>query len=354
MALKRLANLKADRRGVASTVGTIMALLVVLTFLSLIVNQYVPVWTKDSEASHMSGALGQFGGFKSNLDTQVLNAMIAQQSGRAYIPVATFSPVTLGIDGVPIFSSPTIGTLQADPNNGNWTVWFRYSTGGTTQTVSQASQGNVRLSVANRYAVQQDLVYENGAIVLYQRDGQAVRVDPQMVATVSGGRLSLGASFVKIYGSGAISGQGTEGIKSKVMGADPQFYKSILSDVYINGTSTYGPAWGQFYNKTLANAFNYSASNFAPGSPTRCILVPAVPIPPAPYPNCFYISLTTLGGSIFTPQYYITWTKVGQQYTVNIQVFNRSGGGGLPIDHFEFDQSFVQVAITRVSENPEV
>jgi len=50
-----------DDDGVASTVGTIMALLVFLTFLSLITNQYVPVWMKDSEAGHMGEALGQLG-----------------------------------------------------------------------------------------------------------------------------------------------------------------------------------------------------------------------------------------------------------------------------------------------------
>src|SRR4030067_2868702 len=56
--------------GVASTVGTIMALLVFLTFLSLITNQYVPVWMKDSEAGHMGEALGQIGEFKSDIDPQ--------------------------------------------------------------------------------------------------------------------------------------------------------------------------------------------------------------------------------------------------------------------------------------------
>ena len=37
-----------------------MALLVFLTFMSLIVNQYVPVWMKDSEASHMGAAFASF------------------------------------------------------------------------------------------------------------------------------------------------------------------------------------------------------------------------------------------------------------------------------------------------------
>src|SRR5213592_2675950 len=87
-----------DEEGVASTVGTIMALLVFLTFLSLIVNQYVPVWMKDSEASHMNGALGQFGGIKGAIDLQILSAQAAQIAGTHYIPVTASSAVSRGVD----------------------------------------------------------------------------------------------------------------------------------------------------------------------------------------------------------------------------------------------------------------
>src|SRR6266496_4163795 len=90
-------ELRSDERGVASTVGTIMALLVFLTFLSLIVNQYVPVWMKDSEASHMNNALGQFSSMKSAIDLQNL---AAQGSGSDYVPVTAASAVTLGVEGV--------------------------------------------------------------------------------------------------------------------------------------------------------------------------------------------------------------------------------------------------------------
>ncbi|MFA5895786.1 MAG: hypothetical protein WC985_02645, partial [Thermoplasmata archaeon] len=101
-------RLRRDERGVASTVGTIMALLVFLTFLSLIVNQYVPVWMKDSEAAHINGAIGQFGGIKGAIDLQVLGAQMAQNSGSVFIPTTSSTAVTLGVDGVPIFSAPTL------------------------------------------------------------------------------------------------------------------------------------------------------------------------------------------------------------------------------------------------------
>src|SRR6059058_1762713 len=81
-------DIRGDEEGVASTVGTIMALLVFLTFLSLIVNQYVPVWMKDSEASHMNGALGQFGGIKGAIDLQIL----AAQAARIWRSIAPLIP----------------------------------------------------------------------------------------------------------------------------------------------------------------------------------------------------------------------------------------------------------------------
>src|SRR2546422_245495 len=119
-------DFRSDERAVASTVGTIMALLVFLTFLSVIVNQYVPIWMKDSEASHMNLALGQFGGIKGDIDLQMLAAQGSADAGTFHIPVTTATAVNLGVDGVPIFSSPTPGTLQLSPDAGAFTGAFDY------------------------------------------------------------------------------------------------------------------------------------------------------------------------------------------------------------------------------------
>jgi len=39
----------------------------------------------------------------------------AQAEGPDYMPVTAASPVTLGLDGIPIFAAPTVGTLSSDP-----------------------------------------------------------------------------------------------------------------------------------------------------------------------------------------------------------------------------------------------
>src|SRR5438445_742533 len=161
-------DIRGDEKGVASTVGTIMALLVFLTFLSLIVNQYVPVWMKDSEASHMNGALGQFGGIKGAIDLQILAAQAAQISGTHYIPVTASSAVSLGVDGVPIFAASTLGTLQSFPDGGPFTVSFDYLIRGVSTHVQEQSNGSIELDVGNRYYVPQKIAYENGAVVIYK------------------------------------------------------------------------------------------------------------------------------------------------------------------------------------------
>src|SRR5437867_8242758 len=95
-------DIRGDEKGVASTVGTIMALLVFLTFLSLIVNQYVPVWMKDSEASHMNGALGQFGGLKGRSAPKLSRGPPPRFSGPTTLPAPSPPPCPPGVAAVPL------------------------------------------------------------------------------------------------------------------------------------------------------------------------------------------------------------------------------------------------------------
>src|SRR6266571_1318607 len=199
-------ELRSDERGVASTVGTIMALLVFLTFLSLIVNQYVPVWMKDSEAAHMNTALGNFGSLKGAIDLQVLASQAARNAGAFYIPTTASAAIGLGVDGVPIFAAPTIGTLKSSPDSGPFTVQFSYLIRGVPTPVREQSNGTIDLDVANRYYVPQRVAYENGAVIRYQGDGQVVRAQPTYAV------------------------------------------------IWINHTSRYGQAWYAFLNQTMADA----------------------------------------------------------------------------------------------------
>ncbi len=236
-----------------------MAILVFLTFLSLIVNQYVPVWEQDSEASHMATAVGQFGGIKSAIDFQILAAQTAFNSGQLFVPTTTSVAVTLGIDGVPIFAAPTLGTLTSTPDppptapaGSSFNVYFRYSLRGVATPVWQNSSGLIDLNVGNRYFVAQRVAYENGAVIRAQSDGQTIRAGPVFAVSRSATNVSLAFELVNLYGSGGVTGTTTEVVDTKVFGVNMGTYTGILGQgIWINQTSPYGLAWYNFMNTTL-------------------------------------------------------------------------------------------------------
>jgi len=266
MALVIRRDLRRDEKGVASTVGTIMALLVFLTFLSLIINQYVPVWMKDSEAAHMDTAVGQFAGLKGAIDFQTLGALMAQNAGVIFIPSTTSTSVTLGVDGVPIFSSPSTGAMVSNPDAGPWSVWFQYKINGVVTTVAQIANGTIDLSVQNRYYPAGDVVYENGAVIRSQPDGQVVRAAPTFLATPTATSLNVAFELVNLYGSGSAAGTSTQIINTKVFGVNQQTYANLSAPLWVNHTSPYGLAWFNFFNSSLSssmevgNAFTYQST----------------------------------------------------------------------------------------------
>ena len=241
-----------------------MALLVFLTFLSMITNQYVPVWMKDSEASHMNTALGQFSTMKGSIDLQNL---AAQAEGPDYMPVTAASPVTLGLDGIPIFAAPTVGTLSSDPDAGGFTVVFDYviptpNGGDLPMRVREQSNGSIVLDVLNRYDVRQRIVYENGAVIRHQQEGQVVRAPPTFLVTETNNTLAIRFDLVSLYGAGAVSGTGTEVVNTRLFTTDLQTYDRFPGNtvLWVNHTSRYGLAWYHFWNSTLADSLGLTGT----------------------------------------------------------------------------------------------
>lgn len=319
-------DLRKDERGVASTVGTIMALLVFLTFLSLIVNQYVPVWMKDSEAAHLDTAVGQFADLKGAIDFQVLGAIMAQTAKQFFVPNPTATSVTLGVDGVPIFSSPSTGTLRANPDAGPWTVQFAYcifvNNVCTNTNVWQNASGQVALSVANRYYPTGDVAYENGAVIRAQPDGQVIRAAPIFAVSPSSTNLSVAFELVNLYGSGSIAGTSTEIVSSKVFAVNEQTYTRLTSDLSITHQSAYGLAWFRFFNTTLATGLNVAATTYSVSAQTTTVTGKLTATSPPIYTISMFarpdLNLYTLTVTISASQLSLAFTL--EQSFVNVDV----------------------------------
>src|SRR5205809_242945 len=327
-------DIRGDEEGVASTVGTIMALLVFLTFLSLIVNQYVPVWMKDSEASHMNGALGQFGGIKGAIDLQILSAQAAQIAGTHYIPVTASSAVSLGVDGVPIFAASTLGTLQSFPDAGGFWVNFSYIPNPTVPlqvaTVNETSSGAIQLDVGNRYYIPQTIAYENGAVIRSQSDGQVIRAQPTFSVLKTNNTLDISFGLVSLYGAGSVSGTSTEVVNTQVFAFDRQDYQGFPANavIWVNHTSRYGLSWYRFLNQTLANALGLG------GTFTQTPL------------DISYIGKTGLGAVVYLVS--ARYNPSAQTYTMRLEIHNSAL---LALSVFRLQHAQVQVGVGDTTPN---
>jgi hypothetical protein len=249
-----------DDEGVAATVGTIMALLVFLTFMGIFTNQFVPVWMSDNESTHMAEAIGQMTTLKSQVDIVVSNY---PNSLVAPSPIAV--PITLSAPGIPIFAAPTAGILQFYPYTvgarPSFSIDYSWVSQGTTynlgDTTDSRTGGSLELYCPNRYYVEQTLIYESGAVILNQTDGEYIIAKMQF-SVENRGTPSDPSRVVKITQvtlqgrNNTIGGTGSKMVNADLKyGATVAYENNAGSAVTITIVSEHGIAWETYFNSTL-------------------------------------------------------------------------------------------------------
>ncbi len=257
---KRLTRrLSWDEEGVSSTIGTIMAMMIFLTLLSMFMNQYVPIWMEDNEATHMNDVEGQFATLKHSIDLQILAGTMGKYD------VSLYSPVTLGAEGIPMFSAPTLGQLSVNPDpsrSGTEVSWNYNMSGNGAQMLYSNSSGNVKLLVPNRYYVVQTIVYENDAIILSQAEGQLVKAPPQITLRKEGARYNMIITQTSLIGKNqTFNGFDNRGITTYMRAVTTSTFDDVdahipttdalTGDIYINQTTQYGDAWESYFDNMM-------------------------------------------------------------------------------------------------------
>ncbi len=253
---RRTAFLRRDREGVASTVGTIMALLVFLAFMALITNSYVPAWMLDNERAHMNSVIDQFGELKGDID-----AMIVEQKITGSSSVNMYAPIKLGADGVPLFASPTAGLLKlSPPGSGSTgvTVGFSYRLNNQFVPYNPTSGGGqLELYVSNRYYVEQWIAYENGALIISQKDGQTLKAIPDLTLNRTLGKVTF--TQIDLLGvNSSISGADSVGVNLDLIYYDKQEPYDLRdlggnpTDFTLTITTKYLTAWETYLENACA------------------------------------------------------------------------------------------------------
>lgn len=243
MSSLRRKNIGKSEEGVATTVGTIMALLVFLSLLSLITQQYVPIWMEDNEAYHMDDVQGEFARLKGGIDSLILN----DQKG-----YPRFSSVTLGSEGIPLFAGSTPSAIRFNPRWGSGIdrgMNLTFTTPGGEDKILRSS-GNISFEAFNRYFEDQTLIYEHGAILLEQADGDVMRAAPPIRIDEVGGEYRVRLTMVDLVGSEReLAGTATIGVTTELVSSFRNTYEGVENMTLILTTAS-PRLWENYFNET--------------------------------------------------------------------------------------------------------
>ncbi len=232
--INRRKNVDRSEEGVATTVGTIMALLVFLSLLSLVVQQYIPVWIEDNEAYHMGDVQSQFANMKSGID----NLVLTEQRG-----FPSYNSINLGTEGIPLFADSTPGVLRHSSGFGEDGDGMRISWAVNGEEIVHESTGNISLEAQNRYFEEQTVIYEHGAILLDQAEGGVMRARPHI--TIEGGAIRL--TMISLEGSNRpVGGSGTVGLTVELASLDRDSVDEP-EDFNFELTTAYPEIWKDYF-----------------------------------------------------------------------------------------------------------
>jgi len=127
-------SLRRDDSGVASTVATMMSLLVILLFMSIALVDILPRQQNDAEFATTETAITSFEQIRGLSQGPVF------ATGPNTIMPATTVPIPLGTQGVSPLQAPSTGTLTFDSSSGGAKVLFQFVPHFNSQAISHIDQ----------------------------------------------------------------------------------------------------------------------------------------------------------------------------------------------------------------------
>ena len=237
-----------DKNGVASTVGTIMTILVFLTFMGVFTSQIVPAWMSDNESAHMVEAIQQMVSLKSDID-----GLIADFANSMVAATPIVVPVTLSATGIPVFAGPTSGILSFTPETISGRPSLNTSYTSDLEDDDGHTGGELRLYCPNRYYVEQSVIYEAGALIINQSDGEFIISGIGISIIDFGGSRVVQMTQVSLVGlNKTVGGVGAKVVNADLLYASTMEYESATDEnITFTITTKHGNAWANYFRKAL-------------------------------------------------------------------------------------------------------
>jgi hypothetical protein len=236
MKYKGIQEFKKENNAV---VGVVVAILLVGLFLAVMLvvqTVYVPSIMEQREAEHMDNVAYQFSLLKYAIDIQSV-------AGKN-TPIST--SMVLGSRELPFLSSDrSFGYLDVSSDTCNITI--------SNGTAFDYSCGRIKYTSLNSYFIDQSYIYETGAIISNQSQGNAMMIKPPFSASMVA-NLNITWDLINVIGVGGkttVSGFGTYPIQTQFYRSNQTLISNVNSIVII---THYRPAWINFLNSTLTQA----------------------------------------------------------------------------------------------------
>lgn len=215
--MKKVRRIRKEK-GIAATVGTLFALMIFTTLLSVFTTQYVPVHMKTVEYQHVMYIIEKFSYLRSIIDILVLT----QNTN-----FTSYLSIKLGTDSLPVLSSPTECRIALEPYTGENSSSFAfnltfYQKGVTTPT-HLVCGGELSFLAPNRYYVAETISLQNGAIIRYNWNAKnsSIVVGPHFIVKGNKSSVQIALVLQTIYGYPlSITGKETKGFQITLLGAE--------------------------------------------------------------------------------------------------------------------------------------
>ncbi len=243
---RRPYRLREDEDGAAGVVAIMLAILVVILLVTMVTSIWMPVWMEKREANQIRQVTSDFANIKATIDNEILQ-------GDTSISVA--NPVTLGTEGFSAFGEDSSGSFSINHFRDDELEYY-CNVRNSTADVNVTCTGGMKYVSNNNYYVDQELAYENGAIILDQGDGEVVRIGPQLTVEKFGPVVKV--DFVMITISGietSITGTSTILFQTQLVTYTSASHLFVDPDVLnITMITEYTAAWTRYFNNTLIEA----------------------------------------------------------------------------------------------------
>ncbi len=243
---RRICHLREEDEAAAGVVAIMLSILIVILLVTMVTSVWMPVWMEKREANQIHKVSADFGNIKATIDNQILQ-------GDTAFSVA--NPVSLGTEGYAMFGTDSSGTFSINHFR-NDELEYYCNVKNQSGEVNITATGGMKYTSNNQYYVNQEIAYENGALILNQGAGEIVRIGPQFTVEKFGPVVKV--TFVQITISGietSIQGTSTILFQTQLVTYTAASHRFNPPE-WLNLTmiTEYTIAWSRYFNNSMIDA----------------------------------------------------------------------------------------------------